>query len=104
METVIQNSLFTVLGAVVAGLSSYLIARMNMKWQKARAVITKLAEQVAAYHKLEELYMKRVAELDPSKPPLTVQKNIRREVENLIGFSKSWMTARDARADADIWK
>ena len=105
MDVGLQNGLFTVLGAIVAGLFSYLIARTNTKWQKAQSVISKLTEQVANYHKLEEFYMNRVAELDPSKPSaVTVQKNMRSEVEDLDGFTRPRMTVREARDIGNIWK
>lgn len=104
MDSGIQSGLFTVLGALLAGISSYLAVKTNTDWKRAKSDIENLTEQLTSYHKLEELYMKRVAELEPSAPAaVTVQKNMRNEVADL-GLKRPEMTANEARKIWSHWR
>lgn len=97
-------------GIVVGGLGVVgtiigVVANQRIKkYAKARSVICKLADQVAAYHKLESFYMERVAKDGPTGiPPRTVQIEMRAMVGDCAGFEYPVMTANEARKIKSEW-
>lgn len=104
MQSEIATGLFTIAGTIVGGVFTYLAARVGQRWDKARSDIKRLCEQVAAYHKLEELYKQRVAQLDPSGVrSKTVQQDMRDQVQDLEGYERPTMTANSAREILGSW-
>ena len=104
MSTEAMTGLFVIGGAIVGGLFSYLSARIGHDWDKAKSDIRRLSDQVAAYHKVEELYKQKVAALDPTAgSPKTVLQLMRDEVQALDGFVRRSMSANEAMKIQDRW-
>lgn len=104
MDTSVTSGLFALLGAVVGGLFTYFGAKAGHDWAKAKADIVRLCDQVAAYHKLEELYKEDLAKADPVRgKPKTLMEGMRESVQELPGFVRPNMSANEARKLKDRW-
>lgn len=98
MSNEIITGLFALAGALVGGAATIAASRAEKRWDRAKLTIAALANQVAAYHKLEELYKSELARLDPDRgKPKTVLQQMRDQVEELSGFTRPTMTAAEAR-------
>jgi len=94
----------TVAGGVVGAFGAVIAARIDRKWDKAKKDIVRLCDQVAAYHKLEELYSTEVVRLDPSKGQAkTIMIEMRSAVEATGEFVYPKMTSREARLIQNEW-
>lgn len=101
----IASGLFALGGALVAGLFTYLAARVGHRWDRARSDIQKLSEQVAAYHKLEELYKVELAVNDPAhRAAKTIQQDMRDKVQGEDGHVRPEMTAHEAQKIGRSWR
>jgi hypothetical protein len=105
MNSEMITGLFTVAGAIVGGLATIAAARTERKWARAKSEILALAAQVAAYHKLEELYKIELTKLDPTRgKPKTVMEQMRGQVQDIQGFVRPTMTAAQAREVTSRWE
>jgi hypothetical protein len=104
MTTEMTGGLFAVLGALTAGLFTYLAARIGHDWARAKSDISRLCDQVIAYHTLEDLYSEELARLDPSRgKPRTVMQEMREAVQTNVGIVRPTMSANEARKIKDKW-
>jgi len=90
-----------VTGAAVGGAFSYLSAKAGIDWGKARRDIVVLADQVAAYYRLEKLYAEKVAELTGGKS-VTIQISMRDQVV-ANGATRPDMTENQAVSIRGRW-
>jgi len=105
MTNEIIAGIFALAGALAGGIFTLAATRSDQKWQRAKAQIRTLAGQVAAYHKLEELYKAELATLDPSgRKAKAVQSQMRDQVAKTDGFERPTMTATEARAILRRWE
>jgi len=103
METELAAGIFAILGAIVGGIFTLLAARAGNQWARARRHICRLSGQVAAYHRLEELYKEALASADPELGSTrTILLAMRDHVES-EGLTRPQMTGRDAQRIRDTW-
>jgi hypothetical protein len=104
IESSFVTGLFTLAGAVIGLFASYLTTRLERRWEKARKLILDLSEQVAAYHKLEELYIERLSRIDHSATKkLTIMKEMREQVAEIDGYVRPKMTANESQIIRRDW-
>ena len=103
MQTEIVVGVFTLGGAVIGGLFTYLSARISHNWTRAKTDSERLTKQVEGYHTLEGFYKEDMAKLDPGhRQPKTILQEMRDRVEE-SGCARPTMTANDARKLRDSW-
>lgn len=104
MTTEWTGGLFAILGALTGGLFTYLAARVGHDWERAKGDISRLCDQVIAYHTLENLYSEEMARLDPSRgKPRTVMQEMRETVQTSVGIVRPTMSANEARKLKNKW-
>lgn len=104
MENEVLVGLFTIGGASVSGFFTFMAARQNQRWERARSDLNKLCDQVAAYHRLEELYKEQAAQLSVGQATAqTIQKEMRSRVEDETSIRPA-MTALEARKLKERWR
>jgi hypothetical protein len=103
VEKEVLIGIFTIGGATVSGFFTFMASRQNQRWERVRRDISRLCDQVAAYHRLEELYKEQVAQLKVDQATAqTVQREMRSSVEDEISVRPS-MTALEARKLKEKW-
>ena len=108
MDKELWVGIFTVVGAIVGGIlgggSTILAARVGQKWEEAKKDIVHLCDQVAAYHKLEDVYANEIARLEPTRGKSnTIKKEMRSVVEASFDVVYPKMTADQAQNSKARW-
>ena len=96
MTDLVVMGVFTLAGGVLGFMGHYLSAKVGFDKSQTREIIKRLAGQVEAYHKLEELYKIEVAS-NTDQSPKTVLETMRKKVEKDDRLERPCMTGRQAR-------
>lgn len=84
---------FTVLGAIISSVASWLTSRNNKRIHKLEKYVTQLGDQVKSYWRLERLYAHKLAELERCNEETILRKN-RTYIAEQMGVRPK-MTAND---------
>jgi hypothetical protein len=104
MQDSFINGIFSLFSGIVGITITLVINTKIAELDRAKRMIQKLASQVAAYHKLEELYMNRLAMLEPNgMSSATIQKTMRKKVGDMENFEYPVMTANRAKKIREDW-
>lgn len=95
MSEPIITGVFTLLGTVLGGLISYLIARNDKEIRSLKSKVKLLSKQVVSYWNLEKLYSDEVAKL-LSKSTRTVLQEFREKIESM-DLERPTMTEKEAK-------
>ena len=96
MKEQIVIGLFTLGGAIVGGLFTYLAAKIGFKKEEMKKLIIYLAKQAKSFYILEQEYLSEINTLNHNITPKdTIKKNARKAVKNK-GYELITLTENDA--------
>ena len=95
MSEPLVTGIFTLLGALLGGIISYLGSRNERKIESLKSKVNLLSKQVISYWHLEKLYSDEIGEL-LSRPSRTVLQEYRDKIESM-DLERPTMTEKEAK-------
>lgn len=95
MSEPIITGVFTLLGAILGGIISYLGSRNERKIELLKSRVNLLSKQVISYWNLEKLYSDEIGQL-LSRPSRTVLQEYRDKIESM-DLERPTMTEKEAK-------
>ena len=95
MSEPIITGVFTILGAILGGIISYLGSRNERKIELLKSRVNLLSKQVISYWNLEKLYSDEIGRL-LSRPSRTVLQEYRDKIESM-DLERPTMTEKEAK-------
>jgi hypothetical protein len=95
MSEPIITGVFTLLGALLGGIISYLGSRNERKIELLKSRVNLLSKQVISYWNLEKLYSDEIGQL-LSRPSRTVLQEYRDKIESM-DLERPTMTEKEAK-------
>lgn len=70
---------FAIVGSLITGWLTYVSSVRKRETELYRRHLIQAYEDIAAFHRLEERYVEKLAEIEPSKTPVGWKRSVRRE-------------------------
>ncbi|MEZ5538996.1 MAG: hypothetical protein R3E63_03345 [Pseudomonadales bacterium] len=104
MSDTILTGIFALAGTMIGGLLTYMAARVDHRWKRAKKHIGQLCDQVTSYYQLEQIYKEELAQLDPQKrSPKTIMEDMRSRVSQSGEYERPMMTSLAANKIRQEW-
>lgn len=105
MTPEIISGVFALSGAVIGGVISLAITKIDRRWERAKHQIVQLADQVSAYYQLEQFYKDELARVDASgRSAKTIMEEMRTRVSKSGEWERPSMTSLAAQKIAKEWR
>ena len=70
---------FAIVGSLITGWLTYVSSVRRRETESYRRQLIQAYEDIAAFHRLEQRYSEKLAEIEPSKTPVGWKRGVRRE-------------------------
>jgi hypothetical protein len=102
MDASFYSGFAAVAGAAIGGACTVAATMFERRWGRAKRDVRNLADQVAAYYQLEQLYKEELAAIT-GKAPKTIMEQMRTRVAADEKYVRPCMTSRGALKLRSCW-